>query len=1601
MSYILPQVRVFQEFRQMPTNVVKNLNPFIFGPNYNLFRYSVTEEKEFIGLGVYDPESSYEYNFPGQPANSEVDNEYVKLFLDNVWAKYCTIPEEATNPLMAVSAGARNKLRAAPEIQGMEGTGTVGTAGGITMGNLDSGRCAGYFTGNAELPEAYYFIPSGGLGDTSGSWAPSGWRTDYADTAAEAGRINYVSTEGSTGSVDIPANVNPLEGGLTIEVPDLGIHLDFNSGNRWAKTVVCLDDTGGGTNTAEANAMSAVTAIYATPAFNLVEAWSVGANVYVVASSKSPISVVRNNDSNNTDIEEQTKENSLYAPREVTLSNAVDFIKIVPKTSRYKDIVDWTIDDNKPLSIVINTSAAESAVYSDTEHILTINTGHTLKQINEKLIASDASEAFTITTSATISTNLTSAAPDSVISSNWEGGKLVNSGTYLVMPDCFRVKVEANEYTFKTGNGFDRSSHFYSRDVKVGDYIAWAMGSLTCEAKIIDIECDLTTPVVGQVQLDAGNVGYKEGDPEHGDDVESVMALIKIIPGSDNQRDFNGNNSGIFSLSETYEGYTGDYNNGLLENTYTVKISRAGAAGTAEATVTDAEGTYSRYNVPVEAVIGQPNMAKIYLGSNLVMVLSKRENTVDEDALFKFGDTYTFDRPVVSAYDAIDTRAVYSKGAYEDTADTTFIVDVLKGGLFNRTTKAVDGIQGMCKFTINYTDKPVADDALYLTGGEIFKVPNVSGVGTANAVYSAIANDINNPDESVYRKGYSAQHIPGDTTSEGSLIIYGASDLFSEGIGLSVGYTGAVATRSVVYPSASVLNGEYVGSIDDEYIVDVTTSGVLASAKFASSSLLGDSATGITFGGFNAPANLGRNGVTIQFDIDDRKVDEIELSGTAPFSVTITKDGTGVTAQGADADALALIINNKSDGELFASYISTAEVVGGILVIRGPSGEVVTAEDNASTQITVIHKQTADLQPVFPRDTYWVVSMLGAQPQVRITDTAGIGQPSTVTVDAVDVPIPLGLSGASIVFTGNNNKAANYAIEGTGGLVKGEKFYVNCSAAKPGPYKTLVLSEDIPSGEVEPGIGTSRVTNKEPSVFSADLYLVKSGVEVDSKRSLALSASPEYNWKVAADNTNVAVYGGINITDSEVVDGTGTKVFMPVLKADMFIEYRALMREYSDSIYTITDVGDIEDTVGIVDPDNPLAYGLYKCMQNSTDRIVYFMGVPTDDFNGYSEVVEQASKSPDVYALAPTTQDKEIHDLIEAHINAMSTEETKQWRIGAFGVGMPLTIARYTKDTNPTAEDWKATVEDDVRYAGSQYTKLVLENDSGAADFLDEVVAGDTVRINYGTDAWGSATYDEIAVASVESNSVLYLEDSLPTPINNPVKIEIHHNYNVNEQADVLAARAANYANRRILACFPAYIGSNGVTVGSEFIGCALAGLACSVVPQQGLTNLELNGFDDLSLCYRVFTRAQMNKMAENGMFIVTQDTPADRVYIRHQLTTAAKEGNLLTSELSITKNYDSVSYYFAAVLAPFIGKYNVTPELIEVVKTQIEDGISYLSSQTSVGLLGPQVIKDDGERVSQIKTLIQHPVLKDHLYCVVDLALPYPLNNIDMHLVI
>lgn len=217
------------------------------------------------------------------------------------------------------------------------------------------------------------------------------------------------------------------------------------------------------------------------------------------------------------------------------------------------------------------------------------------------------------------------------------------------------------------------------------------------------------------------------------------------------------------------------------------------------------------------------------------------------------------------------------------------------------------------------------------------------------------------------------------------------------------------------------------------------------------------------------------------------------------------------------------------------------------------------------------------------------------------------------------------------------------------------------------------------------------------------------------------------------------------------------------------------------------------------------------------------------------------------------------------------------------------------------------------------------------------------------------------------------------------------------EWANAIATRSSHYRNKRIYNVAPGTARDfDGNEVDGMFLAAAVCGLACSVLPQQPITNVALEGFADIPDTYSVFSRSDLNIMAGGGTLIVMQDRPDGVVYVRHQISTDYASDNINTTELSIVRNIDSISYYFANRFAPYIGRYNVTEELLAELTAVLKDGLSYLKTATEGNrLIGPQILAEG----SEIRNIYQDPNSKDHVIANVALNLPAPFNNFDLYL--
>lgn len=619
-------------------------------------------------------------------------------------------------------------------------------------------------------------------------------------------------------------------------------------------------------------------------------------------------------------------------------------------------------------------------------------------------------------------------------------------------------------------------------------------------------------------------------------------------------------------------------------------------------------------------------------------------------------------------------------------------------------------------------------------------------------------------------------------------------------------------------------------------------------------------------------------------------------------------------------------------------------------------------------------------------DTTYIVEVTeggiwASTPKISVTTTNGIDLSGPTAVTAAASAVPIGSKGVTIAFSGN-------------GLRKGDRYYVECTGVKEGPMRTIILGHNISS------------TVPDDSEVDLTLFIRKPLLQISKNRT---GFAPLTNWDVS--ETEITINSGIIAYDETWTD-EGVPLPLDVASESskdygiLYSEYRAWLSELSFDIGTISDVGDLDTVIsGALDPTNPLKWGVFKALSNSNGTEVKFTSVAAPDTpDSWDPVLELMLGRDDVYGLVPLTRIRTVLDLYAAHVDSMSAPEQGLWRVLWINLQgraeVPIvhtgsTIPGFTTATTTDGEQALAVFEDDSLTTGSQYT--IMRVPAGNANFVTNGVRpGDVVRGLYVGDGFGNFVHSEFIVDEVESEDQLRLLVGPGAPQSVPAKIEVWRNLTATEEATQVALDSGSWNNRRVRAVWPDQIESGGTVQEGYHLCAALAGLASGILPHQGMTRLEVAGFDRVPRTTNKFTRPQLDIMALAGTWIVTQElaTSGGSIYTRHAVTTGDYE-NINEREEMLTRNIDSISYRFKDSFEPYIGVTNVTPSMQLSLTAEVKQLIELLKTERATRELGGQLI--DGTLVE----LRPHTTLKDRFVCTIRCSIPYALNVFEIHLVV
>lgn len=552
-------------------------------------------------------------------------------------------------------------------------------------------------------------------------------------------------------------------------------------------------------------------------------------------------------------------------------------------------------------------------------------------------------------------------------------------------------------------------------------------------------------------------------------------------------------------------------------------------------------------------------------------------------------------------------------------------------------------------------------------------------------------------------------------------------------------------------------------------------------------------------------------------------------------------------------------------------------------------------------------------------------------------------------------------------------------------LVKNDLWTVPITAAPEEEIQTIVLDTTLPSAIT----GAATIDSVKLCIKKSSLFLNP-------------VADNTTNW--TQDASGITISSSAVEVDSEWNSGeTG----LPIIGGDIYLHWRELVDTHTDRIYTVETSGDLDSLFSTPnDPDNPLYYAVSKALTNSgssssSSAFIKFIGVASDDVDGYTTALDKSEGRDDIYAIVPLTFDVDVQNLVASHISSLSTPEIGQWRIGF--------ICSEEEDPGPivTTKSDGAIVEGTYSTTGSgsstrhwiDLNTTDLTSGAGTSsydlvNFINEgAEVGDILRINYGTDVHGNDTYESYTIKAVTSGQKLELSSGPSTVTGVPVRIEVWRALSADDAVEQIGSKANAFSSSRIYNIYPSTIQSDGEMVPGYYLAAAIAGLVGGSAPQQGLTNVEIKGFDNVDNVVNRFSRTQLDTLANYGVWIVTHDVQNGTVYTRRQLSTNTTDLN--TAELSVVKNVDSISYLIRKRLSRFIGKTNVTPQTLETMRTEVQAAIDYLIGNSGPSI-GGQVLPG-----TTIRELRPHTLLRDRVVVILDLIIPYPLNNIEAYIVV
>lgn len=501
--------------------------------------------------------------------------------------------------------------------------------------------------------------------------------------------------------------------------------------------------------------------------------------------------------------------------------------------------------------------------------------------------------------------------------------------------------------------------------------------------------------------------------------------------------------------------------------------------------------------------------------------------------------------------------------------------------------------------------------------------------------------------------------------------------------------------------------------------------------------------------------------------------------------------------------------------------------------------------------------------------------------------------------------------------------------------VTGDVYTVACTAAGAGDVKSIYINKSLTA--------------------AADEVLSK--VELGVQASIELDKS-----SYQATATELEVFSGI----SKVMNITGTESAHTILKADLQVSYRALLKTFVGTVGSV-DPTAVSSVVGEPSVDNPLGAAVVAAATGGDT--VYFTAVAEDTMEGYAEALRVLIPNQYVYSVVIASTDPAIQQYAASAVEAASSPTVANYKILWYGINAKQ-VAKIAPTDNGTMTAGSV--------AGAS-NKLQF-NMTGFNLVTAGVKPGDEVRIGFNTDTSGAVVYQSYRIYTVDSEDTVTVLGTAVFPV--AVRAEIHRTLSKDDITNDLVSQVTT-TSRRSYAVYGDGVSIAGVQNAPGYVlAAASAGMRAGSYPQRPLS---LMSYASASAAPTVnLTEDQLNTLAGRGVWIIASNDDGS-VYNRHQLSTDMS--SMETREQSYTTNFDEISLSNKAVFAALLGKSNISEGLLEIMGSRIVANLTTKTKNAPTEEIGPQL------RGFSALSIQQDATLADHVYMDVEYNFNAPFN--------